>query len=318
MTNLSSQELAETATSKTDESVEICNPDGCPNCSRLGHYCAARGITITCATIIASDGFDELDRPRAGAECVACRRLGHYCPAKGMCGDQPLCLACGRGEICDQAKSIEKMRQRMDEFEESAPPPCRQIAIADADRIVDEKPLTTDWAIKAELNPDNLRRGLKRSDRAPAVARTPKERKVPRVKVAKEPKPRRAEVVKERVVMAEKMVLEAAKVKAAEMFKGGTKIGAIAIATGYSWAGVQYWLREAGLLPAAAVKSSATKKAKGKKAAKATAQKKTAAIVEPENISLQAPVASLDRFWQRLTIPEKIRIVERELFGGGW
>lgn len=33
-------------------------------------------------------------------------------------------------------------------------------------------------------------------------------------------------------------------------------------------------------------------------------------------ISLKAPLAALDRFWEKLTVPEKTRIVERELFGG--
>lgn len=184
-----------------DEFIESCRPEGRTHCSRLGHYCAARGLRITCVEIVTAHGFDATDRPRAGMECVGCRHNGHFCPAKGMCGDQALCVACGTGVICDQVRSIEKMRSPLDMLEEIPAARCRTIEISDADRIVSEVVPVSDWAIKASLDPENLKRGLKRSERAPISARTPKERKAARIKVVKERIPRRVATKSEEVMM---------------------------------------------------------------------------------------------------------------------
>jgi hypothetical protein len=100
---------------------------------QLGHWCAERGRHIVCADLVAQFGFDQEDRPAAGTGCAACAHEGHWCPAKGMCGEMPLCVACGTGEICGQAKSVEKMRSGLPEFELEqgyAIPECRTIEIA--------------------------------------------------------------------------------------------------------------------------------------------------------------------------------------------
>lgn len=55
-----------------------------------------------------------------------------------------------------------------------------------------------------------------------------------------------------------------------------------------------------------------------------TAAEKTAPIELPPvvvselatHVSLKVPVEALDRFWARLALPEKTRIIEREMFGG--
>ncbi|HEY2013840.1 MAG TPA: hypothetical protein VGH38_10090, partial [Bryobacteraceae bacterium] len=187
------------------EFVESCNPDGvCAGCSRLGEYCAVRGAAISCADLVARDGFDLTDRPSAGVGCAACARAGHWCPAKGMSGGTALCLACGTGEICDQVKSVEKMRAGFGEFEESAPPECRRIEISDADRVVTEVAPVSAWAIKASLDPENLKgTGIRKtnvrwSNGSPRPNRT---------RVVEEAKPKMARVVKaepEEIVM-EKM-----------------------------------------------------------------------------------------------------------------
>lgn len=282
-----------TAATFPEEFVESCSPDGCANCSRLGSYCAIRGHAITCLELVGRDGFDSADRPVAGTECVGCRHLGHYCPAKGMCGELPLCLACGTGEICDQARSVERMRTGGEDFELEhgySAGECRTIEITDADRVVNEVAPVSDWAIKASLDPENLKRVAKR--------------KVVKAKVVKERKPRRIAAVKSKkpkeVVMAEKMELEAAKAKAIEMYKGGAKIGAIFAETGYSWAGVQYWLRQAGLLPDAKAKAGAKKK----KAAEPKPAP-TLPAVKPTTIAVQVTERDLDTFWSHCTLAEK-------------
>lgn len=144
-----------------------------PELPQLGHWCAEVGRAIVCADLVAALGFDLDDRPAAGTGCAACAKDGHWCPAKGMCGEMPLCMACGTGEICDQAKSVEKMRSGIPDFEGEeghSAAMCRTIAIADADRIVIEVATASDWAIKASLDPENLKRGLKGSEKAPLRA----------------------------------------------------------------------------------------------------------------------------------------------------
>jgi hypothetical protein len=301
-----------TAATLPEEFVESCNPVGCTDCSRLGHYCASRALTITCAELVAADGFDATDRPVAGTACVGCRHLGHYCPAKGMCGEQPLCLACGTGETCDQVLSIERMHAGLgeyDEFEaERAPAECRTIAIADADRVVLEVAPVTAWAIKASLDPENLKRTGIRKTNLRWSNGSPKPK---RVRVVKEAKPKKLAAPKkqkpEEVVMAEKMELEAAKVKALEMASVSLKINPIAKVVGWSWGEVREWLREAGMLPA----TGSTVKGKGtvaKKKKKPAASKKgaTPPIAEkPDTVGIRLTERSLDAFWAQCSLAEK-------------
>lgn len=150
-----------------------------------------------------------------------------------MSGGTALCLACGTGEICDQAKSVEKMRSGGEDFELEhgyAVPECRTIAIADADRVVTEVAPVSAWAIKASLDPENLKRGLSRSQRAPVGPRTVKERRMRkgeegrarrRNKIVKERKPARVAAVKEcqpeEVVMEKTMTKEEAKLEAVRL-----------------------------------------------------------------------------------------------------
>jgi len=201
--------VATIAVAMSDEFVESCNPDGCANCSTLGHYCAARGITITCAEIVSMDGFDATDRPVAGTECAGCRHLGHFCQAKGMCGEQALCLACGTGKSCDQVRSIEKMHAGVGQFEEfeaeHAPAVCRTIEITDADRVVTETAPVTAWAIKASLDPENLKRiGVRKTNLRWSNG---------------SPRPKRVKVVKEGVLTGSKGKKPASKKKPAATAK---------------------------------------------------------------------------------------------------
>jgi hypothetical protein len=150
-----------------DEREGGCRPEGCENCWQLGRYCAELGSEIRCADVVARFGFDDADRPQAGTPCVPCYLLGHWCPAKGYAGVVELCLACGRGELCEQAVAVETMRAGMDDLETVYPAPaCRVIPITEADRTV-SAPVASDWKIKAELDPANLRPGMRRNERAP-------------------------------------------------------------------------------------------------------------------------------------------------------
>jgi hypothetical protein len=260
--------------------------------------------------------FDISDRPAAGTECFDCRKLGHFCPAKGMRGEYALCVACGNGESCDQAKSIEKMHAGLGGFEEfeaeNAPAECRTIEIPEADRVVAEASAPSDWAMKASLDPENLRKGLKRSDRAPLAPNASGVRTGPRrvakVKVVKERKPQRVarvRQVKPVEAVMEKMELEAAKAKAIEMFGAGDKIGKISKETGWSWERVQHWLRVDGLLPAGEQKA-------GKKKAKPALEKKgrfaTPPVAErPVSVGIQLTERSLDAFWAKCSLADKAR-----------
>lgn len=290
-----------------EEFVESCNPDGvCVGCSRLGEYCAVRGAAIGCADLVARDGFDLTDRPSAGVGCAACARAGHWCPAKGMSSGTALCLACGTGEICDQAKSVEKMRSGGDDFELErgyAIAECRTIAIADADRVVTEVAPMSAWAIKASLDPENLKKGLTRGQRAPIGPRTYRERRKAKGKVVKERKPKRVAAVKkakpEEVVM-EKMELEEAKAQALRMASAGSRINPIAKVTGWNWAEVKKWLVEAGAMPAKG----------GAKAKRVVAAKKEPlppSAERPASVGVQLTERNLDAFWAKCSLAEKAR-----------
>lgn len=141
----------------------------------LGHWNAELGHVATFADLLAVTPFDADDRPPAGTECAQCRQLDHYCPAKGYCGEYPLCLACGGGVACEQLAAIERMHRPSFDDEEmfapdgdNAPREGRRIEISDADRIVpEERQPVTAWTAKASLDPENLKKGLKSSARAP-------------------------------------------------------------------------------------------------------------------------------------------------------
>jgi hypothetical protein len=160
---------------------------------QLWRWRAELGVVVDCEVLVLVFGFDEGDRPAAGTACAGCRLLGHWCPAKGMCGETALCLSCGRGEVCGQALSVEKMRSGLgaEMFEAEVgcgSGECRTIAIADADRVVEETAAVSDWAIKASLDPENLKRGLKGRQPAPLLPRTQKERKAANVKKPRGPR----------------------------------------------------------------------------------------------------------------------------------
>lgn len=145
----------------------------CVACATPGHWCAARGHAITFADLLAVAPFDTEDRPPAGTECAQCRSFGHYCPAKGLCGSYALCLACGHGYACEQLAAVERIRTGAEMFapEEGWHSEGRTVELTEADRVVIETPVASDWAMKATLDPENLKRGLKSSARAPLLAK---------------------------------------------------------------------------------------------------------------------------------------------------
>jgi hypothetical protein len=273
------------------------------------------GISWTDSTVLVF-GFDEGDRPAAGTACAGCRLLGHWCPAKGMCGETALCLSCGRGEVCGQALSVEKMRSgfgaEMFEAEVgSGSGECRTIAIADADRVVEETAAVSDWAIKASLDPENLKRGLKGRQPAPLLPRTQKERKAAKVKKPRGPRGpyaktkleaamgmKKTKCKPEEVVM-EKMELEAAKAKAFEMAGLGESIIAIASATGWYFAKVKQWLVAEGMIVAKPKQQKATKT---KPPAAATPRP---AVVVRQTVGVQVSERHLDAFWAQCSLDEK-------------
>jgi hypothetical protein len=222
-----------------------------------------------------------------------------------------LCGACGTGQPCAQAVAVEKFHsgQQYAEFEvETAPAECRSIAITDEARVVVEKPVETAWAIKEQLDPANLLKVKQKKRTAPK----PKKASAPKRAVT-QPKKREPVTMDEQIEQVEQTAQqqpktwtdEEAKAEVLSM-RGEMSVNALAKHVQRSYYVVQKW-----------VKGGKPAKAPGKKPVKpAAAATKPAAAVVSGNITLQAPVASLDRFWQRLTIPDKIRIVERELFGG--
>lgn len=253
--------------------------------------------------------YDATDRPTPGTECVQCREVGHFCPAKGYAGELPLCEACGTGQKCMQVVSVEKFRsgQRFDEFEaETLPSECRTIAIADADRVVEEKPIEQAWTVKASLDPANLLK-VKQKKR---IAPKPQKARAPRRQAAQ---PREKEKVMDDPVAKTKMELSAAKAEALRL-KDIMSAAKIAVKIGWAQPTVSRWFRDAAGKPT----KKKTKSLKPLAPIKPLPPiaKVPEPVRDPETISLQAPVGALDRFWAKLTIPEKTRIVERELFGG--
>jgi hypothetical protein len=231
-----------------------------------------------------------------------------------MSGGTALCLACGTGEICDQAKSVEKMRSGGDDFELEwgyAIPECRTIAIADADRVVTEVEPVSAWAIKASLDPENLKKGLTRGQRAPIGPRTlahaltgnPKAM----VKVVKERKPKRVAAVKkakpEEVVMEKTMTKEEAKLEVVRLAPT-MSVNQIVAQVGYHWGLVNSWLKEAGVVAAGSVAGKGPRKKKPAAAKKAPTPPSTE---RPATVGVQLSERNLDAFWSKCSLAEKAR-----------
>jgi len=298
----------------------ICVEDGsCAGCSQLGHWCAARGYTIDCLVLVTRHGFDAGDRPPAGTGCAECKRLGHWCPAKGYSGEVALCLACGRGEACGQALSVEKMRSGFvaEEFEAEKGHIAegRTLEITDADRVVKDAPAASDWAIKASLDPENLKRGLTRSARAPLLAGTAGERVSARVKLLRmdrqqKKKLKAMKAAKPEEVYVAKITSEEAKAEVVRLAGQGNSINAIANIVGSDWASVRQVLLAEGLV----IAKPTVKKAKpGKKAAVATAVIVKAETATEEMVSVKVSAKALDRLILMLPTKMKAAAVEKLL-----
>jgi hypothetical protein len=184
-------------------------------------------------------------------------------------------------------------------------PECRTIAIADADRVVTEVAPVSAWAIKASLDPANLRRGLKRSERAPVPRRMPKTARAKAVKEAKPKMARAVKAVKPEEVVMEKMTKEAAKAEAVRLAPT-MSVNAIVAQVGYHWGLVNSWLKEAGVVAAGSIAAKGPRKKKPGAAKKAPTLSTTARLTSA-TVGVQLTERNLDAFWAKCSLAEKAR-----------
>lgn len=267
-----------------------------------GHWSAELGRNVTFADLLAAAGFDAEDRPAPGTECAQCRMFGHWCPAKGFCGIYTLCLPCGAGEACEQLAAVDRMQRGVEselfEVEKGyQASECRSIAIAEEDRIVvEKKPVESAWSIKASLDPENLKKGLKHKQRVPLVAKTEPERKAAR----------KERGLAKRIAKAkEKTMTEETTIKTA------TKVCRCGCGESYTATGNAQVYKD-GHKPS---KPAASKPKKSKSAAKP----KPAGLVvkatasEVEMVSVRVPATALDKLILMLPAKMKASAIEKLL-----
>lgn len=286
-----------------------------------GHWSAELGRNVTFADLLAVAGFDAEDRPAPGTECAQCRMFGHWCPAKGFCGIYTLCLPCGAGEACEQLAAVDRMQRGVEselfEVEKGyQASECRSIAIPDEDRIVVErKPVESAWLIKASLDPENLKKGLKKNARVPLAqkvreprvrAQRPAKVKVERVKVSR---PVAAKLPAAKVEEMLIMELDVAKAHVLNSFPA-ISINQLAKETGHSYYLVHKWLVDAGLHQVGA--KVAVKPKKTKPAAKAIALAPVVEVAD-ETVSVKVSVKVLDKLILMLPAKMKASAIEKLL-----
>lgn len=254
--------------------------------------------------------YDGADRPAAGTGCQVCLMKGgpipsHYCPAKGYLGEYVVCEACGRGEVCAHAVALDEMRNGSPLLFEADVPldPGRRVELTETELsqpIVQAHPWS---AVKSSLSEENLR-GLRMTRRERQRASNRRvELKQAKKQAAGRPEPKPAE-------MRRRMENEQQGVAAAEPCECGKPKRHVGRCKGGGWPEPSKGVSRA--------------RASSKATPKLPVSPEVSPVSVKSPVTLQAeatglvtmtiPAAALDRFWQRLPLEEKVRIVSAEIY----